>query len=88
MQDYEIGDVVISKAGHDKGLSYVIINIDKDFVYLADGRLKKIEKPKKKNVKHIHILHIDNNYIKNKCIDNIKDEEIKYFLKAYGGNNV
>ena len=39
----------VSKAGHDKDSIYVIIKEEADMVYLADGRHKPLEKPKKKN---------------------------------------
>ena len=48
------GQVVISKCGRDKGKYYVIIGFDdSDQVLVCDGRLKKVEKPKKKNMKHL-----------------------------------
>lgn len=88
MLSYEIGDIAISKAGHDKGNKYLIIKKEKDFVYLVDGKLKKLDKAKKKNIKHIQILHIDDNFIKDKINNGIINEEIKYFLKTFGGKNV
>ena len=83
MLSYEVGDIAVSKAGHDKGSKYIIMEVSKDFVYLADGRLKKTDKPKKKNIKHIN-----DNSVKEKVLSGITNEEIKYFLKTFGGNNV
>ncbi len=88
MLSYEVGDIAVSKAGHDKGSKYIIMEVSKDFVYLADGRLKKTDKPKKKNIKHIQILHINDNSVKEKVLSGITNEEIKYFLKTFGGKNV
>lgn len=49
-----IGDVVISTAGRDKGRKMVVVGIvDADHVFVADGDLRKIEKPKKKKNRHI-----------------------------------
>lgn len=45
-----------SKAGHDKGQLYVIIKEEEEYVYLADGRLKTSDRPKKKKKKHIQII--------------------------------
>lgn len=45
-----------SKSGHDKGHYYVIIREEEEYVYVADGVLKTLEKPKKKNRKHIQII--------------------------------
>lgn len=50
------GKLAISKSGHDKDSIYVIIKEDADKVLLADGRLKPVEKPKRKNKKHIQII--------------------------------
>lgn len=50
------GKLAISKAGHDKDHLYVIVKEDADFVYLADGELKKTDSPKKKNKKHVQII--------------------------------
>lgn len=40
-------------AGHDKGKIFYIVDEDDAYVYLADGRLRPIDKPKKKKKKHI-----------------------------------
>ncbi len=50
---FEVGNVVISKSGRDKGVFFVVVEICEGFVYLADGKLRKLEKPKKKNQKHL-----------------------------------
>ena len=49
------GKLAQSKSGHDKGSYYVIIKEEEADLYLADGRLKTVEKPKRKNKKHIQI---------------------------------
>ena len=50
------GKLAISKSGHDKDHLDVIVKEDADFVYLADGVLKLVDNPKKKNKKHIQII--------------------------------
>jgi ribosomal protein L14E/L6E/L27E len=44
-----------SSAGHDKGSWYILVNQAADFVYIADGRRRKLENPKKKNIKHVEV---------------------------------
>ena len=51
MEKYE-GFVVKSRAGRDKGLLYLVINTDGEFVYVANGDTRKVEIPKKKKLKH------------------------------------
>ena len=43
-----LGQVVLSKAGKDSGSFYAVVLEEKDFAYIADGRLRKVEKPKRK----------------------------------------
>ena len=47
-----VGKMAVSKAGHDKLEVFVIVKEDNNYVYLCDGRLKKLENPKKKSKKH------------------------------------
>lgn len=50
---FEIGCVVRSAAGHDKDRFYAVVKAEAGWVWIADGRLRKLEKPKKKNPKHL-----------------------------------
>ena len=52
--ELRVGHFVRSKAGRDQGNVFIITNvIDEQFVEIADGDLRRIEKPKKKKVKHL-----------------------------------
>lgn len=56
--DYEVGRVVVSKAGRDKGRKLVIVAImDDQYVLVADGDLRKLEHPKKKKRMHLKLTH-------------------------------
>lgn len=53
-REVTIGQYVKSKAGRDKDRIFIITDIVDDlFVLVADGDLRKIEKPKKKKIKHL-----------------------------------
>ena len=56
MERYEVGMLARSKAGHDKGHVYVIFDVDETYVYLVDGVIRTIEKPKKKKKKHVQLI--------------------------------
>ena len=45
-----------SKTGRDKDKVYIIIKEEKEYVYLVNGLSRKLNKPKKKNKKHIQII--------------------------------
>ncbi len=47
------GQVVISKCGRDKAYPFIVILAEEQFAYLVDGKKRKLEKPKKKKVKHL-----------------------------------
>lgn len=52
-----VGQLAISRAGHDKDTLYLIVREEETCVYLADGVLKTYASPKKKNKKHIQPVH-------------------------------
>ncbi len=53
--ELKVGAVVISKAGRDKGKPMAVLAVDGERVYLCDGKERPIERPKRKNVKHIAV---------------------------------
>lgn len=52
----ELGDIVESLNGRDSGKSFFVVEIDDDFVHIADGKGRKLENPKRKNKKHVRFL--------------------------------
>ena len=50
-----VGKIVFSNAGRDKGKYLVVINCDENYVWVADGKERKLETPKRKNIKHISL---------------------------------
>ena len=50
----EIGSIVISKAGRDEGRMFLVVGeVDDDFVMVANGALRKMDRQKKKRRKHL-----------------------------------
>ncbi len=47
------GELVRSTKGHDKDTVYFIMRMEDDFLYLVDGKHKKVKAPKKKRWKHV-----------------------------------
>lgn len=68
----KIGDIVLSKAGRDKGGLFVVVALEDIFAFVADGDLRKIDSPKKKKLKHIKRTGAESEYIKDKLSDNLK----------------
>lgn len=88
MDRIEVGMLAVSKAGHDKDILYVIIRLDKEYVYLVNGKNRTLFNPKKKNIKHIQIIKYVNEDLQKKLISNgkIQDEDIKRVIKLYNLN--
>ena len=52
----QIGDIVISRAGHDTGDPFVVIAVmNEQFVLIADGKSRTVEKPKLKRKRHLRV---------------------------------
>lgn len=49
----EVGSIVRSMAGHDKGSFYVVVAMKDGFAYIADGRRRSVLNPKRKNPLHL-----------------------------------
>lgn len=58
--ELKTGSVVKSKAGHDKGSFLVVLAVQGQELLLCDGKARPLERPKRKNVRHIaataHVL--------------------------------
>ena len=50
----EVGRIVRSRAGRDAGRPFLVIReLDRDYVLIADGGLRTMERPKKKKRRHL-----------------------------------
>ncbi len=60
----------MSLSGRDKGKYFIITAIpEENYVLIADGVLRKLDKPKKKKLKHLEL--------KEECLDNIKEKLVE-----------
>ncbi|WP_242984132.1 MULTISPECIES: KOW domain-containing RNA-binding protein [Clostridium] len=79
LQDNDlIGKIAYSKAGRDKDKGYIIIGkIDDNYVLVADGKKKTINKPKRKRLKHLNLTCEVANEIKDSLLSDERDIDIK-----------
>lgn len=77
MDRYKPGMIAKSKAGHDKGHVYVIFDVDETYVYLIDGVIRTIDRPKKKKKKHIQLICDEHD------LSGLNDVGIKRILKLF-----
>ena len=81
----EVSDIVISQNGRDIGKYFFVSAIEEGFCMLVDGKGRKLEKPKKKNIKHIKILGKSDNTIAEKLRNDekITNNEIRRALEQF-----
>lgn len=85
--DYSVGRVVYSKAGRDAGKRFIILGaVDASYVLISDGDLRRVEKPKKKKIKHLDPTEIVIEPIADKLSKGIRvpNAEIRKALTALG----
>ncbi|MBQ2967741.1 MAG: KOW domain-containing RNA-binding protein [Clostridia bacterium] len=49
------GAVVVSTAGRDKDRYFAVLSVENGYAYLADGKVRKVDMPKKKKMKHLQV---------------------------------
>lgn len=88
MREFVKGMLAKSKAGHDTGKIYVVIHADSEFVYLADGIHRTLEKLKKKRRKHIQIIYKIPSVLQERIQGEMEmqNEHIKKAIKDYENN--
>ncbi|MGI6130010.1 MAG: RNA-binding protein [bacterium] len=85
--EFQIGRVVRAKAGRDKGKFFVIVDrIDHEYVLIVNGRTRRIDKPKKKKIKHLEPKPDVIYNLRDKIINGIQifDAEIRKNLETLG----
>lgn len=87
IDDIKIGSVVMSTQGRDKGMSFVVVDVDvkNGYVFLADGGMRKLNAPKRKNVKHVSSCSATLESIALKLTSKKKvfDSEVKSALRQF-----
>ena len=83
--EYQIGQVVYSKSGHDMGDVQMIVAVEGEYLFLADGRRRKLEKPKRKKKMHVQPTFYVENDVAAKLQTGayLLDADIKKALKKY-----
>ena len=78
------GEIVRSRAGRDCGRAFVVLEaIDENYVLIVDGRLRTLERPKKK--KRMHLLKASETRME--LSGNLCNADFRKFLAAQGFQN-
>ena len=78
--------LVVSKAERDQGQLFYVIDADEQYVYLADGKSRRLEKPKRKKRKHIEQIPRTESRIAEKIRNGEKvlNSELRKELASFG----
>ncbi len=84
-----LGKIAYSKAGRDQGKVFVVVSVlDDEYVYVCDGSLRPVEKPKKKKIKHLEFTNIIAEEIESLLMldEKVTNAVIKRILQSYDNN--
>lgn len=84
----KVGSVVYSRSGRDVGRVYLVVRFSEEregYVWVVDGDIRTLDKPKCKNAKHLRYKGEDLPAIADKlqAAKPVYDSEIKSALRAY-----
>ena len=80
------GEIVCSKAGRDKGRYFVVMEtVDAHYVLLCDGDLRRVDKPKKKKIRHLEPTHQMAEFVKSKLAAGVRvtNPDLKKSLDSF-----
>ena len=87
MAELKIGSLVRSKCGRDRKRVFLVVKIDCENptspVFIADGRLRKIDSPKRKNPIHLLPIGEITDAEKSALKQGISDEKIAQIVEMY-----
>ena len=92
--NFNISDVVVSTAGHDQGEIFYVISTDDQFLYLANGKDRTLDKPKRKKRKHVQKVLRSETRVVEKLIqgDKVLNSELRrdltFHAKEMQANNL
>ena len=89
-----ISDVVVSTAGHDQGEIFYVIATDDQFLYLANGKDRSLDKPKRKRARHVQkVLRSETRVAAkilegNKVLNSELRRDLAFHARAMQGNDL
>ena len=92
--NFNISDVVVSTAGHDQGEIFYVIGMDDQYLYLANGKDRSLDKPKRKKPKHVQKVLRSETRVVEKLIqgDKVLNSELRrdlaFHAKEMQANNL
>lgn len=79
------GSIVRSIAGRDKGGLFIVLSREGEYVFLANGELRKVDRPKRKKLKHIQGTNSVSEFVQNKIgtVGKVTNSEVRKALAEF-----
>ncbi len=83
--EIDTADIVISLNGRDKGKRFFVISKEENYAFLCDGKNRRVEKPKRKKLKHLRLESHDTGRTATKIKngEKVTNSEIRRSLAGY-----
>ena len=88
VENIDIADIVKSINGRDEGKYFLVIGTEDEYSLIADGKSRRVEKPKRKKNKHLKLEDKSDVQIAAKLIggEKITNNEIRRTLAGYAAD--
>ena len=84
--DISKSDIIESLAGRDKGKYFYVMDVEDNYVLIADGKGRKLENPKRKKLKHVRRVTRTETRVAAKILngDKVLNGELRRDLATFG----
>ena len=84
--DISKSDIIESLAGRDKGKYFYVMDVEDNYVLIADGKGRKLENPKRKKLKHVRRVSRTETRVAAKIQngDKVLNSELRRDLATFG----
>ena len=82
-------DIVQSDAGRDKGKLFFVLDVEGEYLLLADGKTRSVETPKPKKHRHVHIVASQETRVSTKIKgeEKVTNSELRRALAIFRGTD-
>ncbi|MBE7037739.1 MAG: RNA-binding protein [Ruminococcaceae bacterium] len=90
MLDAHPGEFVYATAGRDAGKCFIVLAVENEYLFIADGKGRKVSTPKKKKIKHLKLTGKVDNFIENRLssLNKVTNKEVRYAISNFLGNRI
>lgn len=83
--ELRISDIVVSLNGRDAGNKFFVVDMEDGYAGIADGKGRRIEKPKRKKIKHLRLAGRSENRAAEKLrsCEKVTNNELRRALAEY-----